>query len=162
PTFLDLAKIPVPNEMDGRSILPLLKRYGPNSEKTLDGDEEENESFSWRNVFLIESSGRRENPVNSDINTNNNSVLLHNRKLKKNNNNNENNKNGKKYREEYDDNETLRFTTLCELLPHPCVPGQKKYCSKKEDHTIQFKKCRHYDYEYISSFVNASMNFDSQ
>ncbi|XP_050307144.1 extracellular sulfatase SULF-1 homolog isoform X2 [Anthonomus grandis grandis] len=49
PTFLDLAGIKVPPNMDGRSIVPVLfKSRKPN--------------HKWRDTFLIESSGRRETP----------------------------------------------------------------------------------------------------
>lgn len=50
PTFLDMADIPTPQHMDGRSILPLLK----NRHRSLRG--------KWPDTFLIESSGRRETP----------------------------------------------------------------------------------------------------
>lgn len=50
PTFLDMADIPTPQHMDGRSILPLLK----NRHRSIRG--------KWPDTFLIESSGRRETP----------------------------------------------------------------------------------------------------
>lgn len=50
PTFLDMADIPTPQHMDGRSILPLLK----NRHRNIRG--------KWPDTFLIESSGRRETP----------------------------------------------------------------------------------------------------
>lgn len=50
PTFLDMADIPTPQHMDGRSILPLLKNFHRNIRG------------KWPDTFLIESSGRRETP----------------------------------------------------------------------------------------------------
>ncbi|XP_019757678.1 extracellular sulfatase SULF-1 homolog isoform X1 [Dendroctonus ponderosae] len=47
PTFLDLAGVRVPPQMDGHSILPLLFNR---------------RRVKWHDTFLIESSGRRETP----------------------------------------------------------------------------------------------------
>ncbi|KAL1497507.1 hypothetical protein ABEB36_008457 [Hypothenemus hampei] len=49
PTFLDLAGVKAPSQMDGRSILPLI--FNKNNKK-----------IKWKDTFLIESSGRRETP----------------------------------------------------------------------------------------------------
>lgn len=51
PTFLDMAGVETPAHMDGRSILPLLRKR--NNRKIRD---------QWPDTFLIESSGRREQP----------------------------------------------------------------------------------------------------
>lgn len=51
PTFLDMAGVGTPAHMDGRSILPLLRKR--NNRKIRD---------QWPDTFLIESSGRREQP----------------------------------------------------------------------------------------------------
>ncbi|XP_063850831.1 extracellular sulfatase Sulf-1-like isoform X2 [Scylla paramamosain] len=48
PTFLDIAGVKPPAHMDGRSLLPVLSSTWNNSE----------ESLSWRDSFLVESSGR--------------------------------------------------------------------------------------------------------
>lgn len=48
PTFLDIAGVPTPAHMDGRSILPLLL------------NRQRNIKDRWPDTFLIESSGRRE------------------------------------------------------------------------------------------------------
>ncbi|KAL5273857.1 SULF1 family protein [Megaselia abdita] len=51
PTFLDMGGVsPLPNQMDGRSILPLLLHRHKNTRHL------------WPDTFLIESSGRRETP----------------------------------------------------------------------------------------------------
>jgi extracellular sulfatase Sulf len=50
PTFLDIAGIEVPPQMDGKSILPLII----NRHRSI--------KFKWPDTFLIESSGRRETP----------------------------------------------------------------------------------------------------
>lgn len=50
PTFLDMAGVPTPNHMDGRSFLPLLLNRHRHIKDT------------WPDTFLIESSGRRETP----------------------------------------------------------------------------------------------------
>lgn len=50
PTFLDIAGVPVPPHMDGKSILPLVL----NRHRSI--------KFKWPDTFLIESSGRRETP----------------------------------------------------------------------------------------------------
>ncbi|CAG9766023.1 unnamed protein product [Ceutorhynchus assimilis] len=49
PTFLDIAGIKAPTQMDGRSILPAI--FGNGKRK-----------LKWPDTFLIESSGRRETP----------------------------------------------------------------------------------------------------
>ncbi|KAK9879427.1 hypothetical protein WA026_006494 [Henosepilachna vigintioctopunctata] len=49
PTFLDIAGVDAPPHMDGRSILPLFLNANRKKRK-------------WPDTFLIESSGRRENP----------------------------------------------------------------------------------------------------
>ncbi|XP_066255119.1 extracellular sulfatase SULF-1 homolog [Euwallacea similis] len=49
PTFLDLAGVKVPPQMDGKSILPLVFKGG-------------RKKIRWKDTFLIESSGRRETP----------------------------------------------------------------------------------------------------
>jgi hypothetical protein len=125
PTFLDIAEVPIPPEMDGRSILPLIKQYSPSHPK--------DPNFEWKDVFLIESSGRRETPHEA-------TALPATSSSKK----------SKKQREDrrkptFEDNETLRANNLCVLHPHPCIPGQKKYCRKDKDR-VQFKKCRHFDF----------------
>jgi extracellular sulfatase Sulf len=48
PTFLDIAGVPVPSHMDGKSILPLII----NRHRSI--------KYKWPDTFLIESSGRRE------------------------------------------------------------------------------------------------------
>lgn len=50
PTFLDIAGVPAPPHMDGKSILPLIL----NRHRSV--------KFKWPDTFLIESSGRRETP----------------------------------------------------------------------------------------------------
>lgn len=50
PTFLDMAGVPTPAHMDGRSFLPLLLNRHRHIKDT------------WPDTFLIESSGRRETP----------------------------------------------------------------------------------------------------
>lgn len=50
PTFLDMAGVPTPSHMDGRSILPVLRNRNRNIRS------------KWPDTFLIESSGRRETP----------------------------------------------------------------------------------------------------
>lgn len=50
PTFLDMAGVPTPSHMDGRSFLPLLLNRHRHIKDT------------WPDTFLIESSGRRETP----------------------------------------------------------------------------------------------------
>lgn len=50
PTFLDIAGVPTPAHMDGRSILPLILNRHRNIRE------------QWPDSFLIESSGRRETP----------------------------------------------------------------------------------------------------
>lgn len=51
PTFLDMGGVtPLPSQMDGRSILPLLLHRHRNTR------------HHWPDTFLIESSGRRETP----------------------------------------------------------------------------------------------------
>lgn len=50
PTFLDMAGVPTPPHMDGRSFLPLLLNRHRHIKDT------------WPDTFLIESSGRRETP----------------------------------------------------------------------------------------------------
>lgn len=50
PTFLDIAGVPVPPHMDGKSIMPLII----NRHRSI--------KFKWPDTFLIESSGRRETP----------------------------------------------------------------------------------------------------
>ncbi|XP_045124290.1 extracellular sulfatase Sulf-1-like isoform X2 [Portunus trituberculatus] len=47
PTFLDIAGVRPPAHMDGRSLLPILSSTWNNSE-----------ALSWRDSFLVESSGR--------------------------------------------------------------------------------------------------------
>lgn len=50
PTFLDIAGVPTPSHMDGKSFMPLLlNRHKHIRDK-------------WPDTFLIESSGRRETP----------------------------------------------------------------------------------------------------
>ena len=50
PTFLDIAGVPTPGHMDGKSFMPLLlNRHRHIRDK-------------WPDTFLIESSGRRETP----------------------------------------------------------------------------------------------------
>lgn len=50
PTFLDIAGVATPSQMDGKSFMPLLlNRHKHIREK-------------WPDTFLIESSGRRETP----------------------------------------------------------------------------------------------------
>ncbi|XP_046392927.1 extracellular sulfatase SULF-1 homolog isoform X2 [Ischnura elegans] len=53
PTFLDIAGVEPPARMDGRSFLELLHRNPKHGRKRLG---------KWPDTFLIESSGRRENP----------------------------------------------------------------------------------------------------
>lgn len=48
PTFLDIASVPIPPHMDGKSILPLII----NRHRSI--------KYKWPDTFLIESSGRRE------------------------------------------------------------------------------------------------------
>lgn len=48
PTFLDIAGVPIPSHMDGKSILPLVL----NRHRAI--------KYKWPDTFLIESSGRRE------------------------------------------------------------------------------------------------------
>lgn len=51
PTFLDIAGVPTPPHMDGKSFLPLLvNRHNRHIRE------------KWPDTFLIESSGRRETP----------------------------------------------------------------------------------------------------
>lgn len=50
PTFLDMGGVPTPPQMDGKSILPLLRSGNRNTRA------------KWPDTFLIESSGRRETP----------------------------------------------------------------------------------------------------
>lgn len=50
PTFLDIAGVPTPSHMDGKSFLPLLL------------DRSRGIKDKWPDTFLIESSGRRETP----------------------------------------------------------------------------------------------------
>lgn len=51
PTFLDMGGVsPIPSQMDGRSILPLLLNRHKHTRHL------------WPDTFLIESSGRRETP----------------------------------------------------------------------------------------------------
>ncbi|XP_065226063.1 extracellular sulfatase SULF-1 homolog [Planococcus citri] len=54
PTILDLAGIPVPGHMDGRSLMKLFHRRKKSNRKYLN---------NWPDTFLIESSGRREIPI---------------------------------------------------------------------------------------------------
>lgn len=51
PTFLDIAGVDPPAHMDGRSVVKLL-HHRPNKRRKL----------KWPDTFLIESSGRRDNP----------------------------------------------------------------------------------------------------
>lgn len=131
PTFLDLAGIHVPDEMDGRSIVPLIKRYGPKPP-------ESNVPFVWKDVFLIESSGRRDTHLPTTAPSVTPQPLKKSRKFR-----------DEKRRPLQADNETIRINTLCQLHPHPCLPGQKKYCRKERDQNeqkIQLRKCRQSDF----------------
>lgn len=124
PTFLDLANLPVPEEMDGRSMVPLIKKYCPACPKE--------DPFEWPDVFLIESPGRRNPPGNSDGGSGETFDKQNMRRGNK-----------RKNREKIvvDDDEVLSLRHLCTLHPHPCLPGQKKYC-RKEKNRIRFRKCR--------------------
>lgn len=124
PTFLDLANLSIPDEMDGRSMVPLIKKYCPSCSK--------DETFSWPDVFLIESPGRRHPPGSSGSGSGEAVDKQQSRRLQK-----------RRNREKvvFDDDEALSLTRLCEIHPHPCMPGQKKYC-RKEKNRIRFRKCR--------------------
>lgn len=50
PTFLDIAGVATPSQMDGKSFMPLLLNRHKNIRE------------KWPDTFLIESSGRRETP----------------------------------------------------------------------------------------------------
>lgn len=160
PTFLDLAGIPIPDDIDGQSLLPLIKRYGPKLPGS--GDQVENAEdlllpFPWRDIFLIESSGRRESPPSST--PNNNEMTEPSPSSKK----------SKKFREDKrqlsrTEAETARLNTLCRLLPHPCLPGQRRYCrkergQKEEILKVQFKKCRQSDF-LVGPFISLQDGID--
>lgn len=134
PTFLELANLPIPNDMDGRSFVPLLKKYSRDKSVV-------KEDLHWTQSFLIESSGRRESHGRSSITKTQpeTSAAAY--------------ENGKKSAAQTSasaaaaerfliDNETTATElALCQLHPYPCQYGQKKYC-RTEKNRIRFRKCR--------------------
>ncbi|CAL8110140.1 unnamed protein product [Orchesella dallaii] len=125
PTFLELANLIIPDEIDGRSMVPLIRKYCPTCEK--------NDAFEWPDVFLIESPGRRNPPPHSGVGgASGEHFDRHPKKAHK-----------KKNREKIvlDEDEVLSLTNLCAMHPHPCMPGQKKFC-RREKNRVRFRKCR--------------------
>lgn len=132
PTFLELAGVAAPPDMDGRSFVPLLKKYSP------DYDADTASPVPWEDVFLIESSGRRDGRQSSFHSSKTVSTLGKKSSKKSAKLDSKNRSQGGSF---YINNETAKINKLCIMHPHPCFPGQKKYC-RMERNKVQFRKCR--------------------
>jgi hypothetical protein len=114
-------------------MVPLIRKYAQEDPAKV--------NLEWSHTFLIESSGRRENSEGLSTRGNGGSTTPSTTPRASH----------KKHRKPrphpegesgIDNNETSQNNAaLCELHPHPCVPGQKKFC-RKEKNRIRFRKCR--------------------
>jgi len=109
--------VPVPEDMDGRSVLPLLEKYSQSPPRPT------RETLQWTQTFLIESSGRRESSTEQ---THSKSKTPHGESS---------------VQAMVSEEEQVQVNELCDLHPYPCLLGQRKYC-RREKGRFRFRKCR--------------------